>query len=341
MNSPSLPSEIDGIRVPGLRDVYRAKARIRPYLSETPVLQFDALDELLHARLFLKCEHVQPTGAFKVRGGVNLIGSESDAGVRGDGGPNGKARGFVTASTGNHGQSIAYACRLFGADAYVFVPENPNPVKAEAMRRLGARVIEEGDDFNESIEAAVAYADDHGLHFVHSIREPRLVEGVATYTLELLRKVPDLDALIVPVGAGSGACGAAIVAKAVCPDIEVIAVQAQAAPAVCESWRTGQVVTDGQCDTEAEGMATRVPDVYPVTILRALLDDFVLVSDDDMREAVRLLLYSARQVVEESGAAALAAAMKLGERLRGRNVGIVLSGGNIAEERLRAIAAGG
>lgn len=362
VKSISIPTSADGLRVPGLADILRAEARIRPYLAETPVLRSHNLGELLGADVYLKCEHLHPIGAFKVRGGINLVSAEMgmpggwlppSAGAEeqpGSASPQARAadnetnvsrpQAFVTASTGNHGQSIAYAARLFGAAAYIFVPERPNPLKAAAMRRFGAHVIEQGRDFDEAREAAVAYAQQRGFRYVHPVREPLLIEGVATHTLELLRRVPDVDVIIVPVGAGSGACGAAIVAKSINPSIEVIAVQAEAAPAVYESWRTGRIVEDGTSATVAEGMATRVAYRYAVDILRALLDDFVVVSDEEITAAMRTLLYSARQVVEESGAAPLAAALRVGDRIRGKKVGLIVSGGNVPEERLREIAAG-
>lgn len=342
MKSVSLPTSADGLRVPGLDDILRAEVRIRPYLPETPVLRAQGLGEIVGADVYLKCEHLQPIGAFKVRGGVNLVSAEMGIPV-GDmeaAADAPRPEAFVTASTGNHGQSITYAAKLFGAAAYIFVPERPNPVKAAAMRRFGAHVIETGHDFDEAREAAVAYAQEHGHRYVHPVREPLLIEGVATHTLELLRRVPDLDVIFVPVGAGSGACGAAIVAKSINPAIEVIAVQAAAAPAVYESWRTGRLVDDATAQTAAEGLATRVAYRYAVDILRALLDDFVVVTDEEMTEAMRTLLYSARQVVEESGAASLAGALRLRDRIEGRKVGLIVSGGNVPEERLREIAAG-
>ncbi len=322
---------VDGLPVPTLRDVLRAEVTIRPYLDETPVLRPPALEEALGTEVHVKCENLQPIGAFKVRGGVNLIATER--GLPEDGRP----EAFVTASTGNHGQSIAYAARLFGVSAYIYMPERPNPVKASAIRRLGAKVVEVGRDFDEARESAEAFAAERGYRYVHPVREPLLIAGVATATLELLRRVPDLEVLFVPVGAGSGACGASIVAKAVNPDLEVVAVQAAGAPSVYESWRTGRVVSTPEAATVAEGLATRVAYAYPVAILRRYLDDFVLVSDGEMRAAIRLLLDTARQVAEEAGAAALAAALKSPDRVRGRRVGLMLSGGNLPRDRLAAI----
>lgn len=333
---PALPEEIDGLRVPALRDVFRAEARINPHLTETPLLHSHALSELIGADVYVKCEHLQPVGAFKVRGGINLVSAELHE-ARATPGETAR-RGFVTASTGNHGQSIAYAARLFGAPAYIYVPENPNPLKAAAMRRLGAHVVEIGRDFDEAREHAATFAQDRGLRYVHPVMEPLLIAGVGTYALEMLRRQPDLDVIIVPVGSGSGASATSIVAKAVNPRIEVIAVQAAAAPTAYNSWRSGQIVEDGETRTIAEGMATRVAYRYPIEILRSLLDDFLLVTDDEMTDAARLLLYQARQVVEEAGAAALAAALQIKERLCGRRVGLVVSGGNVAEDRLREIA---
>src|SRR6266511_1899996 len=200
------------MRVPTLVDVLEARRRIAPYLLPTPLHSYPVLDRLLGAEVWVKHEKHQPIGAFKVRGGINLV-SRLDDGER--------ERGVITASTGNHGQSIAYASRLFGVRAIVCVPEGANPVKVESIRALGAEIV-------------VAAAE--GYRYVHSGNEPLLIAGVATGTLEVVEARPDLDTLIVPVGGGSGAAGACIVAKAVGVPVEVIGVQAAAAPAAYRSW---------------------------------------------------------------------------------------------------------
>ena len=263
-------------------------------------------------------------GAFKVRGGVNLV-SQLEASER--------SRGVIAASTGNHGQSVAFAARLFGAPARICVPEHANPVKLASMRALGAELIEHGADFDEAREHCEALAAEHGYRYIHSGDEPLLIAGVGTGTLELLEDVPQVDAIVVPIGGGSGAAGACVVAKATRPGIEVIGVQSEAAPAAYEAWRTGEAATAATA-TAAEGLATRVSFDLPQRLLRELLDDFVLVSEDELRRAIVLMLEHTRNVAEHAGAAPLAAALALRERLRGRRVVLVLSGGNISPAQL-------
>ena len=207
------------------------------------------LNDLLGTEVWVKHENHQPVGAFKVRGGVNLVSQLGEEERR---------RGLIAASTGNHGQSVAYAARLFGVSARICVPENANPVKLSAMRALGAQLIEHGQDFDAAREHCAALAEEHGYRYVHSGNEPLLIAGVGTETLEILEDRPDLDVVVVPIGGGSGAAGACIVAKAVRPEIEVIGVQSEAAPAAFRSWQARALLADVTA-THAEGLATRVP----------------------------------------------------------------------------------
>jgi threonine dehydratase len=310
--------------IPELADVLRARRRIAPHLPRTPLRNYPLLDDLVGAEVHVKHENHLPTGAFKVRGGINLIStleaSEREAGV-------------LAASTGNHGQSIAYAARLFGVRASIFVPEAPNPVKLASMRALGAEVIEGGADFNDAVECCEAEAARRGGRYVHSGNEPLLIAGVATGSLETLEDRPDVDVLIVPIGGGSGAAGACLVASAVRPGMEVIGVQSDAAPSAHRSWSARSLVED-RIATAAEGLANRIPFELPQRILWNRLDDFVLVSDDELRRAALHLIELTRNLVELAGAASLAAALKLRERLAGRRVAIVCSGGNISPAQL-------
>ncbi|MCL6522631.1 MAG: pyridoxal-phosphate dependent enzyme [Firmicutes bacterium] len=318
---------------PGIEDVLRARRRIAPYLAPTPLLRPPALARLLGAEVFLKCENLQPTGAFKVRGGVNLVAAEREAGKLGP-------AGLTAASTGNHGQSVAYAGHLFGLPVTVFGPEGLNPLKREAIRAWGAEVREVGRDFDAAREACEAYARETGARYVHSMNEPLLVAGVATAYLEALLEVPDADFLIVPVGGGSGASGAAIVARALRPGMRVIGVQAEGAPAVYRSFRSGRLESTPAAVTRAEGLATRVAFELPVRILRRYLDEMVLVGDQAMLEAMRILAETAHLVAEEAGAAPLAAALALREELRGKKVILPVTGGNATAGQLAAALAG-
>jgi threonine dehydratase len=310
--------------IPNLADVLAARARIAPYLQPTPLHRYPALDALTGARLWVKHENHQPIGAFKVRGGVNLISRLSDEE---------RERGVITASTGNHGQSVAYAANLFGVRAIVCVPEQANPVKVESMQALGAQIVFHGKDFDDAREHCEHLAADKGFRYIHSGNEPDLIAGVGTYTLEILEERPHIEVIVVPVGGGSGASGACVVAKSVSPAIEVIGVQSAAAPAAYRSWKEGKLVTDTMA-TFAEGLATRTAFDLPQRIMRAHLDDFVLVSDDTLREATRSLIAKTRNLVEPAGAASFAAILADPGRFAGRQVAIVCSGGNISPAQL-------
>jgi threonine dehydratase len=310
--------------VPTIADVLDARRRISPYLRPTPLYSYAVLDELLGAEVFVKHENHQPVGAFKVRGGVNLV-SQLDADER--------ERGVITASTGNHGQSIAYAARLFGVTATICVPEAANPVKVASMRGLGAELVVHGRDFDEAREHCEALAREHGYRYVHSGNEPHLIAGVGTETLEILEQEPRIDVLVVPIGGGSGAAGACIVAKALNATIRVVGVQSEGAPAAFRSWKEGRLVED-RMETFAEGLATRTAFELPQRILRESLDDFVLVSDDEIRAAQARLIEVTRNLVEAAGAASLAAGLRLREQLGGNRVALILSGGNASREQL-------
>jgi threonine dehydratase len=312
---------------PQLRDVLDAQRVIAPYLDRTPARRYRSLDRMVGAELLVKHENHQPTGAFKVRGGINLV-------VRLDSQLH--AAGVYTASTGNHGQSVAYAASLFGIAATIFVPRGANPVKVSSMRSLDATVLEHGRDFDEARERCEQVAADHGARYIHSGNEPLLIAGVATATLELLEREPSIDVIVVPVGGGSGAAGACIVAKAIDPRILVIGVQSEAAPAAYRAWRERRPVAD-EMHTFAEGLQTRVSFELPQRILAEHLDDFVLVADDDLRAATLQLIELTRTLVEPAGAAPLAAALKLRDQLAGQRVALVCSGGNISPAQLREL----
>jgi threonine dehydratase len=313
--------------VPDLADVLAARQRIAPYLRPTPLYRYPALDAITGAQVWVKHENHQPVGAFKVRGGVNLVSQLTE---------DERGRGVIGASTGNHGQSVAYAADLFGVRAVICVPERANPVKVESMRALGAEVVFYGRDFDEAREHCEQLAAEHRYRYIHSGNEPSLISGVATYTLEILESRPDIEAIVVPVGGGSGAAGACVVAKAVRPSIEVIGVQSEAAPAAYRSWRARSLVQDAN-NTFAEGLATGTAFELPQQILRELLDDFVLVSEDALKTATLLLIEKTRNLVEPAGAAALAAVLGAPDRFAGRKVAIVCSGGNISPAQLAGL----
>ncbi len=324
-SSGASPASKATLKLPTLQDVFVARNVIRRYLAPTPLYNYPALDPAVGAQLYIKHENFHPIGAFKVRGGVNFM-ANLDAETR--------RRGVVTASTGNHGQSIAYAAQLFGVRAVIVVPEGANPVKVNAMRSYGAEVVFFGPDFEASKRHCRTLEEQEGLRFISSGDEPLLISGVATHTLEILEERPDIDTLIVPIGGGSGAAGACIVAKSINPAIRVIGVQAAGAPAAflawqARAWRTAEI------HTFAGGLATGEPYMLPQQALWEHLDDFVLVDDDDLRVAMRLFLERAKTLTEPAGAAALAAAIHVREQLRGRKVALIVSGGNVSPDELR------
>jgi threonine dehydratase len=312
---------------PRIADVLAARRRIAAHLPATAFRAYPALSQAVGAEVWVKHENHQPTAAFKVRGGLNLV-----AQLAGDE----RKRGLVTASTGNHGQSIAYAARLYGVSATICVPEGANPLKVDAIRALGAEIVVHGRDFDEAREHCEALAARGGSRYVHSGDEPHLIAGVATATLEMLEADPGLDAIIVPVGGGSGAAGACIAAKAIRPEIAVIGVQSEAAPAAQRSWQARQLLGD-RMETAAEGLATRVAFALPQAILWRYLDDFVLVSEEELRSATARMIAATSNLFELAAGAPLAAALALRERLAGSRVALVASGGNISLPQLRTL----
>jgi threonine dehydratase len=305
---------------PTLVDVLNARRQIAPYLRPTPLYGYPELDEVLGTTTLVKHENHQPVGAFKVRGGVNLVSRLS---------PAEREAGVLAASTGNHGQSVAYAARLFGVAATICAPEGANPVKVASMRGLGAEVVLHGRDFDEAREHCEVLARERGGRYVHSGDEPLLIAGVGTEMLEILEEEPRVDVVFVPIGGGSGAAGCCVVAKAVNPSVRVVGVQSEAAPAAYRTWKEGRPVEDVM-ETYAEGLATRVPFALPQQILGRLLDDFVLVSDDEIRAAQRTMIETTRNLIEAAGAAPLAAALRLRAALGGKRVALVASGGNVS-----------
>lgn len=314
---------------PTLHDVISARGRIAPYVWRTPLHHYLGLDALLDAEVWVKHENHQRLGAFKMRGGINLLSRLTDEEKR---------RGVITASSGNHGQSIAYAAGILGVKCVVCVPEGANPGKVEAIRNLGAEVVHHGPYFDITNEYAQRLAKEEGYRYIHAVNEPLLIAGVGTYTLEILEDLPDVDYIIVPLGGGSGACGTCIVAKAVNPDIKVVAVQAEAAQAAYLSWKTGDIV-EAPMESAAEGLATGRGYELPQSILRDMLDDFILVSDAEMERAIVTHLEKTHNLTEHAGAASLAGALKIKDQLRGKKVALVMSGGNLSLDHLKTALA--
>ena len=316
---------------PVFADVVAAREFVSAYLPKTPLVRSPKISAALGCDYYLKLENLQQTGAFKVRGGVNLVGQ---AARRGDNRP------IVTASTGNHGQSIGYAGRLFNTRVIIYAPaENVNPAKLQAMRDLGAEVRLHGRDFDEARFETERVAAAEGFRYVHSANEAALIAGVGTIGLEIFEDLADVDVIIAPAGGGSCASGNCLVAHELNPNVEVIAVQSAGAPAMWHAWRNRNLDPYPTMNTEHEGLATRFPFEMPSKVLWELLADFVLATDEEINDAIRILARDAKQLVEGAGAASLAAAFKLRDELRGKKVVGVVTGGNLPLDRFARLLA--
>jgi threonine dehydratase len=315
---------------PTLADIYAARPNVYRVLKPTPLLRHPLLNGALGLDIRVKHENHNPTCAFKVRGGANLIASLT---------PEERQSGVITASTGNHGQSIALACQREGVACTILVPIGNNPEKNAAMRAYGAEVIEFGKDFDEARERLEQMLAERPRRYVHSADEPLLIAGVGTYGLEIFEEAPDIDAILVPIGGGSGACGCAIVRSAVGSRAKIIGVQAARANAFSRSWKSGTRVVGDKADTFAEGMATRVTFDLTFEILRRELDDLVELTEDELADGIRLALRTTHNLAEGAGAASLAAAKKLRDQLAGKRVVCVMSGGNLDAATLKNVIA--
>jgi threonine dehydratase len=303
-----------------LEEMRRAHQLVLTALRPTPALNWPLLEQRLGAEVVVKHENHLPTGAFKVRGGLTYV----DALIKRE--P--AIRGLISATRGNHGQSLAFAGRRASLKVTILAPQGNSSEKNAAMRALGAELIEFGRDFQVAREEAIRFAESRGLHMVPSFHRD-LALGVSTYALELLSERPDLDVLYVPIGQGSGICGCISARDALGRKTEIVGVQSTDAPAYALSFAAGHAVSTNSADTLADGMATRVPDQEALEVILKGAARIVLVSDDDVAAAVRAYWTDTHNLAEGAGAAALAAAVKERSRLTGRKVGLVLSGGNI------------
>lgn len=327
-NDKISPQEVslDNIRAAG-EVVYRT-------LKPTPLMDYPLLNTELGARAFLKHENHLPTGAFKVRGGLNFMHHFAAAKTH---------HGVITATRGNHGQSVALAASLHSIPSTVVVPFGNNPEKNAAMWAYGARLVEYGRDFDEAREEVARLAESENLRFIHSANEPHLINGVGTYALEIFESLQELgqqaDAVFVPIGMGSGLCGVITAFRQLSPETKIYGVQSEAAPSHYLSWKAGKAVSTETADTFADGIATRFTAEVTLQIILNGVDEIVLVSDDEIREAIRLLWRTTHNLVEGAGAAATAATIKLRDRLKGQNVVNVISGGNLETATISRIFA--
>ncbi len=311
-------------------DVLRAKGRLSAHLTPTPLRSYALLDQAVghDVRVWVKHENHNPTGAFKARNALSLVSALSDDERR---------RGLVAATRGNHGAGLAWAGALFGAPVTVCVPLGNNPDKNDAVRAFGAALIEQGRDYDEAVEVAQRLVRERGLTLAHSTNDTRVIAGAATLTLEMLEERPEIEALVFAVGGGSQAVGGLTVVRALRPDVAVYAVQAAGASAAHDGWHAGRPCVTPAAETFADGLATRSTYELTFPALLAGLRGFVRVDDDAIAEALRLLLRTTHNLVEGAGAAGLAGLLALRDELRGRRVGIVLSGGNLDQATLRRV----
>ena len=307
-----------------LTEIIKASKNVYRYLSPTPLRYYQQLSEITTAKTWLKHENHNPTCAFKVRGGINLLAQLTQSQ---------RESGLYTASTGNHGQSIAYASQVFLAKAVIYVPKNANPGKVAAMQSYGAQVVHFGDNFDQCRAAALEAANNNKGLFIGPTDEV-LINGVGSYALEIMNDLPDVDVIIVPVGAGSGICATSIVAKAINPKIKIIGVQSAQAPAQQISWKNKQLI-EADVNTIAEGVATGVPFINTQKIMRKNVDEFILVDDKDIIKANKILIETTHNLIEEASASTFAAALKIQTQLKDKNVVLVMTGGNISMQSLK------
>ena len=310
---------------PTLPDIYRARALLADYMSPTPFHHYPGLDALIGSETYVKHENHTKLGAFKIRGSLNTMSQLT---------PEQKERGLVLASSGNFGQGMAYAGRIFGAKAIVVLPENPNPSKMEAIEAFGAEVVLSDTVYDADPAAIRSIVEERGAQYISDSTDSRFMAGSGTIMLEILDQLPDVDVVILPVGGGGLASGVSVAAKALKPDTQVIAVCSAQAASPYLSWKKGELV-DAPMTTFAEGIGVKVTEEVPFRIMRDLLDDFVAVDDDEIRKAIVLMLEKTHNVAEGAGAAPLAAALKLKDRLQGKKVALIQSGGNASIEELK------
>lgn len=304
-------------------EVIRAKKVVYEYMVPTQLTRYEGLSNLLNADIYVKHENHNPTGTFKVRGGINLMHHLKQAGIN----------GVITFSTGNHGLSVAATASWFGLDATIVVPENNNPAKNRSIRATGAQLIEAGKTFEEASKVVEEMVDEKALYYVHPANEPHLINGVGTEFIEIIEKLPDLDAVIVPIGAGSEASAAVVVLKSLNPNIEIFAVQAENSKAAFLSWKSGSIKS-AENTTFAGGFATGTGYETPFAIYKSSLTDFVLLSEEEIYEGIAIAGFYTQNYVEGAGASTIVAAMKLKDRLKGKKVALQFSGCNASPEEI-------
>ena len=307
-----------------LENMRAAREVVYQTLAPTPLREYPVLSAEIGAHVMLKHENHQLTGAFKIRGGLNFMHHFAAARTH---------HGVITATRGNHGQSVALAAQIYSIPATIVIPCGNNPEKNAAIEAFGARLIEHGRDFDEAREETERLSQAENLRYLHSANEAHLINGVGTYALEIIEATQErgekIDAIFVPIGLGSGICGIITAFRALSPETKIFGVQAEGAPSVFLSWRSGQIVETKEAHTFADGIATRVPAALTFEIISRGVDQILLVTDSEIIRAIRLLWRTTHNLVEGAGAVAMAAIIQMREELQGLRVVSVLTGANL------------
>lgn len=307
-----------------LTEVIRARSAVYDKLTPTPLIEYKGLSGLIDASVYVKHENHHPTGCFKIRGGVNLMSHLKAK----------DAKGVITFSTGNHGISVASAASWFGVKSVVVVPENNNPTKNRIIREAGAELIEAGRTFEEAAEVVEGLCQSRGLYYVHPANEPHLINGVGSEFLEVIEDLPDVDAVIVPIGAGSEAAAAITTLKSIKPEIEIYAVQSMNSQAAYLSWKKGAIV-EAPNATFAGGFATGIAYELPFSLYKENLADFVVLSEEEIYQGIALAGFYTHNLVEGAGGSTIMAALKLKDKLKGKRVVLQFSGCNASSDEIR------
>ncbi|MBE3551018.1 MAG: Threonine dehydratase [Brockia lithotrophica] len=314
------------------QDVFAARARLAGVVHRTPFKSSRTLSERFGASVYLKLENLQRTGSYKIRGAYNKLATLLE--------PQ-RARGVIAASAGNHAQGVAWSARTFGVPCIIVMPETAPLAKIQATESYGARVVLHGKGYDDAYEHALRLAEREGYTFVHAFDDPAVIAGQGTVAVEMWEDVKELDLVLVPVGGGGLISGIAVALKFLRPDVRVVGVQAQGAPALALSFRAGRRIVLSDVHTIADGIAVRAPGEITFPLIRALVDDFVVVREADIVRAISFALEREKLLLEGAGAVTLAALLAAADALdvRGKAVGLVLSGGNIDLSRLSTLLA--
>lgn len=304
-------------------EVLNARSVVYEHLIPTCLTRYENLSSLIDAEIFVKHENHNPTGSFKVRGGINLMHHLKNSNIE----------GVITFSTGNHGLSIAQSAAWFGLKATIIVPENNNPAKNRSIKSTGATLIEAGKTFEEASMVVKELTHEQSLYYAHPANEPHLINGVGTEFVEIIEECPELDAVILPIGAGSEAAAAVIVLKKINPDIQIFAVQAKCSSAAFQSWESGKILSS-ENTTFAGGFATGIAYETPFGIYKNNLKDFVILSEEEIYEGIALAGYYTHNLLEGSGASTIMAAIKLKDQLKGKKVALQFSGCNASPNEI-------